>query len=207
MTIKVFTSFSGYDSQCLALNRLAANNEQWKDIAGYEGQYQVSNYGRVRSIPHKTAITLPNGTTYLRSQKGSVLKPRKDRDGYLIVNLSNNSNTHKVHRLVAQAFCSGYSPEKQVNHKDENRENNNANNLEWCTSEYNNRYGKHLQRSGIKHRKKIVQCLLNGEEINIFEIIKAAEQYLNITGASTPICRCCKGNYKSAYGYKWRYEQ
>lgn len=198
--LRVFTSFSGYDSQCLALD-----NEQWKDIVGYEGQYQVSNCGRVKSLSHKTLITLPNGTKYYRTFKGRILKTKKDKYGYLFVSLNNGNNTYKVHRLVAMAFCEGYSYNKQVNHKDENKENNCANNLEWCTSKYNNQYGTHAQRSGIKHRKSIIQYSIVGECLNVFESLKAAEQYLNIKGASTPICRCCKGIVKQAYGYKWKY--
>lgn len=108
--------------------------EVWKAIDGYEGLYQVSNLGRVRSLDR-----IKNNHFY----KGKVLKELKDRDGYSIVNLygCKISKTHKVHRLVALAFVANPKNLHQVNHIDENKGNNAASNLEWCTPWYNLTYG------------------------------------------------------------------
>lgn len=101
--------------------------EIWKDIKGFEGLYQVSSYGNVRS--------------YYRG--GRILKPKKDKDGYLEVCLrkNNKSKYFKIHRLVAFVFIENTDNLPQVNHIDENKMNNNINNLEWCDCYYNINYG------------------------------------------------------------------
>ena len=110
--------------------------EKWKHIAGYEGLYLVSNLGRVRNAE-------------------KVLKPTLNSKGYERVGLHKNGRlkTVYVHRLVAEAFVP--NPEKlpQVNHKDENKRNNHADNLEWCTPLYNNTYGKKNERANETRRK------------------------------------------------------
>ena len=108
--------------------------EIWKDIRGYEGLYQVSNLGRVRSLDR-----IKRGAHY----KGKILVLSKDKDGYLIVGLhdSKRSNTYRVHRLVAISFIPNPNDLPEVNHIDENKENNNVNNLEWCSTKYNLTYG------------------------------------------------------------------
>lgn len=115
--------------------------EQWRDIDGYEGMYQVSDLGRVRS---------------LKFGKVRVLKGTKNSDGYLIVDLlRGGKRTRKsisVHRLVAQAFIPNYDDSKTVvNHKNEIRTDNRVDNLEWCTIQYNVTYNDiHLRRSNSK---------------------------------------------------------
>ena len=113
--------------------------EIWRAIEGYEGLYEVSNTGRVRSVDRY--VKYSNGRIHLH--KGKVLRPIKDRDGYLQVNLcySGRINSIKIHRLVAQAFIPNPDNLPQVNHKDEVKTNNNVDNLEWCDSKYNNNYG------------------------------------------------------------------
>lgn len=103
----------------------------WKDIPGYEGKYQVSNTGEVRSLNY-------NGT-----RKSKVLKQGTDKDGYKRVHLYKNgkNKNYLVHRLVAQAFLPNPNNYPIINHKDENPSNNYYKNLEWCTYEYNNNYG------------------------------------------------------------------
>lgn len=196
-TLRVFTAFSGYDSQCMAL-------EEWRDVKGFEGQYQVSNIGRVKSLTRTAQVRLPRERSYIRRYKGCLLRQKTDKDGYLLVQLG-KSYTAKVHRLVASAFIENPNNLPMVNHKDENKKNNNVKNLEWCTPQYNNNYGTHCLRSGIKHRKKVLQMSMQGVLINMFDSLKDAEAHLGISGASTLICRCCKGKNKSAYGYKWEY--
>ena len=110
--------------------------EVWKDIKGYEGKYQVSNLGRVKSLPK---YTYPRGYPQLRKEK--IMKPSyvgKDRN-YLALKL-NDGKQYKVHRLVAEAFIPNPDNLPMVNHKDENPTNNCVDNLEWCTNSYNVKY-------------------------------------------------------------------
>lgn len=145
--------------------------EIWKDIAGYEG-YQISNHGRIKSH-FKTA---------------RILKPYLNTDGYL--NIDIKKKQYKVHRLVAEAFIPNPENLPQVNHKDENKTNNNVTNLEWCTAEYNINYS---------HSKQII-CIETGQT---YSSIKDAALQLNLN--SSYISNACKGRYKTAYGYHWRY--
>ena len=112
--------------------------EEWRPVVGYEGLYEVSNTGRVRSVDR----------FYYRLHKGKVLSPTKDRYGYLTVTLNCNgkSKTIKIHRLVAQAFLPNPDNLPQVNHKDEDKTNNNVTNLEWCDAKYNVNFGTRQER-------------------------------------------------------------
>ena len=112
--------------------------EEWRPVVGYEGLYEVSNTGQVRSLDR----------FYYRLHKGKVLSPAKDRYGYLTVTLNCNgkSKTIKIHRLVAQAFIENPDNLPQVNHKDEDKTNNNVDNLEWCTAKYNVNFGTRQER-------------------------------------------------------------
>lgn len=151
-------------------------NEVWKDCKGYEGIYQVSNYGRVWSV---------------RSQK--YLYGSKDKDGYLRVNLTAKNGKIKlerIHRLVAIAFLENPFNYPQVNHKDENKSNNRVDNLEWCNAEYNNTYSK----------GKKVYCIELQKE---YSCSQGAMRDLGVDGSD--IRKCCKGQKKSAGSYHWRY--
>lgn len=114
-------------------------NEEWRPIEGYEGLYEVSNTGRVRSLDMYVKI----GYGSYRLHKGKVLSPGKNKDGYLLINLHCNEKNKKclVHRLVAQAFIPNPDNLPQVNHKDEDKLNNRVENLEWCDAKYNINYG------------------------------------------------------------------
>lgn len=156
----------------------------WSDIPNYEGLYQISNTGLVKSFYHN---------------KSKILKPGVDRDGYLLVVLCKNTThtTHKVHRLVAQAFLPNPDNYPQINHKDENKQNNMVDNLEWCDNKYNNNYG-------IKNdwnKKAIIQTTLDGNYIQEWECIQAAAHALNINHSH--ISQCLHGKRKQAYGYCW----
>ena len=111
--------------------------EEWRPIEGYEGLYEVSNTGRVRSLDMYV-----KGKGY-RLHKGKVLSPAKNKNGYLKVNLHCNGKrkTITVHRLVAEAFIPNSDNLTQVNHRDEDKTNNNVENLEWCDVKYNLSYG------------------------------------------------------------------
>ena len=105
--------------------------EVWKDISGFEGRYQVSDAGRVRSLDRKVHGVSKAGRVYPRKVRGAVLRPGACR-GYLIVNL-HPTGTIAVHLLVARAFVGGCAPGLEVNHKDGDKHNNAAANLEWVT--------------------------------------------------------------------------
>lgn len=114
--------------------------EVWKSIKGYEGFYEVSNFGRVRSLPRKTKSNV---------LKGTVLKPNVTPFGYLQVMLcrEGKGKQHKIHRLVANAFIPNPDNLPEINHKDWNTSNNNVDNLEWCDRQYNNAHRSVCQRA------------------------------------------------------------
>lgn len=146
--------------------------EIWRDIAGYEGKYQVSNLGRVRSLQyHNTKGIMRIG----------YLKPATDGCGYLRCALSKNNKlaTFKVHRLVASAFIDNPNNLPQVNHKDGDKRNNNVGNLEWCNNSQNQ---LHAYATGLnphhmpKHYPTIVVNNDTGEVMR-FECTKFASEY------------------------------
>lgn len=168
--------------------------ELWKDIDGYCGKYQVSNFGRVRRVGKR------------------ILKPQERSHGYLSVWLydgHNNAKQVSVHRLVAQAFLSNPNAFPEVNHIDENKQNNNVNNLEWCSHKENSSHGSRGKRIGERNRngkksRPIAQYTLNGELVRIYPSLAEASR----NGyASGNISKCANGhpNYTHAYGYKWQY--
>lgn len=182
--------------------------EEWRDIEGYEGLYQVSNFGRVKSL-----------SRYAR-MKGNSAREVKERilkldnvNGYRAVGLSINGHVHtyRVHRLVAKAFIPNPHNLPYINHKDEVRSNNKVSNLEWCTPLYNNLYGTAIERKKEKLKycnhsrsaRKVAQYSLDGKLINVFESI--AEAYRK-TGARHIASVCCgKANHRTAGGYIWRH--
>ena len=181
--------------------------EIWKDIKGYEGIYQVSNLGRVRSLDRVTERGW--------KKKGILLKPRLKRDGYVDVHLSfkGKDQSLKIHRLVAEAFMP--IPEElkkwygtqylQINHKDENKQNNCVDNLEWCTAQYNSMWGTKRERQKEKIKKSVMQYDMDGTFIKKWDSIKDAT-YSIVGHNSGRIIDCLKGRSTSAYGYKWKYE-
>lgn len=125
--------------------------EIWKDIKGYEGYYQVSNLGRVRSM--NRIIKRSKGSFYTR---GKLLKLYIGKDGYISVMLYKDglNKLFRVHRLVAETFISNPNDYPIINHIDENKINNHINNLEWCTYQYNNTYGTKIQQLSNKKKGK-----------------------------------------------------
>lgn len=179
--------------------------EIWKDIKGYEGLYQVSNLGRVKSLEHWS-----NSDNYKKMYTGKILTGILVKtNGYLKVTLSKNGKTNQlqIHRLVAEAFIPNVNNYPVVNHKDENKLNNCINNLEWCTYKHNNNYGnrseKYSKTRKMNKTKNVYQYDLEGNLINIFKNIKEAKKNLNIFNDS--ISRCCRKIQKTAGGFKWEY--
>ena len=159
--------------------------EIWKDIKNYEGLYQISNLGRVKSL------------WYGREK---ILIPVKLKNGYLRVILCKNGilKTYYVHRLVAEAFLDNPNNLPQVNHKDENKQNNNVENLEWCTNEYNINYGTRTERCS----KKVYQYTIDNILIKKWNSIAECER----NGFKhSLIIYCCQGKRKTHKGFKWSY--
>ena len=167
------------------------NNEVWKDIEGYEGLYQVSDYGRVKRIGYK---------------KERILKPGRLKNGYLQVILYKNGkqNHFLVHRLVALTFISNPNNLPEVNHKDEDKTNNKFENLEWCDRKYNINYGTHIQRRSEKRSKPVIQYSKSGEFIKEWKSVIDVQIQFGYYHSS--ISRCCNEKRKSAYGFVWRYK-
>ena len=119
--------------------------EIWKPVKGFEGYYEVSNLGRVRSIDRVVVDTVRNCERLL---KGNVLIQKDNGNGYKNVMFCKEHKLYNkyVHRLVAETFIPNKDNLPQVNHKDEDKSNNRVDNLEWCTSFYNNEYGTRKKR-------------------------------------------------------------
>lgn len=139
--------------------------EIWKDIKEFEGKYQISNLGKVKSIDRKILQFNGFNNTY-KLYKGKILKPYISNRGYLKVILydKQKKRTVNIHRLVAETFIPNPDNLSQVNHIDENKQNNYVNNLEWCDSSYNINYGSRNEKVSIalknvpkseEHKKKI----------------------------------------------------
>lgn len=178
--------------------------EIWKDIIGYEGWYQVSNLGRVRSIDR---YVNGNGINCdFQFMKGKLRKLRKNHNGYWVVMLRKNSKAKEflVHRLVAEAFIPNPENLPYINHKDENPANPIVTNLEWCTPQYNTRYSNVIEKIVPFKYRKVVQFDLDMNEIHRWDSLKEAAKSIN--RAQQNISRCCRGRCKTCGGYKWRYE-
>lgn len=177
--------------------------EIWKDIKDYEGLYQVSNLGNVKSMG-RYKKTCGNSLYWLKER---IMKPLKSTSGYLQVGLFDRNGKCKkmfIHRLVALTFLSNTYNLPEVNHKDECKTNNRLDNLEWCDSKYNNNYGTHNDRGAIARSKPIKQFSKYG--IFIKDWINAREIERELGYKHGYIAECCKGRYKQAYGYIWRYK-
>ena len=163
------------------------NDEIWCPIKGYEGLYEVSDQGRVRS---------------LKFGKERILKPALTPQGYLIVGLCKNGEIKQclVHRLVAQTFIPNQNNLPEVNHKDEDKENNSVQNLEWCDRKYNINYGTRTDRCS----KPVLQFTKDGEFVKEWKSTKDVQR--NLGYFHNNISNCCNGKCKSSNGFIWKYK-
>ena len=179
------------------------SEEIWKDIKGFEGIYQVSNLGRVKSLERFRKGK--NGC--LASVKEKILKPELTHNGYCLIGLCKNSKIkmYTVHRLVWIAF-NGQIPENmQVNHINEIKTDNRLENLNLMTCKENINYGTGIERRGKKRSKSVLQFDLNDNLVMEYPSAMQVERELGF--AQGYICNCCNGKYKTAYGYIWRYKE
>ena len=192
--------------------------EIWKDIEGYEGLYQVSNFGNIKSLDRKV-LRKNNKIEGFWVYKGKNIKKNKGNNGYYRVNLHKDGNFEqkRIHQLVANAFlekkdfkyCDEIDKltplcELKVNHKDENKLNNYVGNLEWCTNKYNVTYGNAREKHDKKLKKTILQYDKKGNFIKKWESARDASRNLKISEGC--ISGCGNNRRKSAGGYVWRYE-
>lgn len=166
--------------------------EVWKDILGYEGKYQISNKGRVKS--------LPRNEKFCKRTEELILKTFVCGSGYQEVILTDHGKRQPmlIHRMVAEAFVPNTEGKREVNHKDGDKFNNDYTNLEWATPSENIRHSYDVLQT--KHYSRDVVCVETGE---VFGGLKeAADKY----GLQSPlIWKCCNGTQKTTGGYHWRY--
>ncbi len=169
--------------------------EIWKPVVGYEGLYAVSSFGNVASL------------NYHGTGKRRILKPRPSANGYYFVQVFKNKigKMVPIHRLVATAFVDNPNGYNVINHIDENKHNNMADNLEWCTHKYNVNYSL-KKRRGKKITKRIrpvSQISKDGDVIKVWDNLIQIKTSLNYSDWS--IQMCCEGKRKTAYGFIWQY--
>ena len=175
------------------MENLNYKKEIWKDIKGFEGLYQVSNLGRVKSLERIDALG--------HRLKEKILKPQLVRRYYRVCLCKQSiKKTYRVHRLVWEAF-NGQIPEGlQVNHINEVKTDNKLENLNLMTCKENTNYGTRNERIS----KPVLQFDLNDNFIKEYPSLTQVERELGFGQGN--ICNCCKGRCKTAYGYIWKYK-
>lgn len=184
-------------------------NEIWKDIEGYEGVYQVSNLGRVRSLDR--TYLLNDGRS--QTARGRIMSQADTKCGYKGIKLRGGGirKGFRVHRLVAQAFIPNPDNLPLVNHIDEDKHNNIVSNLEWCTHKYNTNYGSAPKKMSESHKnnpiycKPVVQYTMDGQFIKSYPSAKEAAKQIGLHAQN--IGACCRGLYSQTGGFRWRYAE
>ena len=190
------------------MENLNFEKEIWKDIPNYEGLYQVSNLGRVKSLERFRKGK--NGS--LASVKEKILKSSMLNSGYYIIGLTKQSilKFYYVHRLVWESFNGSISEGYEINHLNEKKFDNRLENLNLMTHRENINYGTGIERS-VKKRangkksKSVLQLTLDNILVKEYPSIKQVEREKGFNIGN--ICACCKGRHKQAYGYIWRYKE
>lgn len=177
--------------------------EEWRPVKGYEGLYEVSNFGRVKSLERDVKC---KGNSK-RTIKETILNPENGVKGYLRVYLYKDGKyiRKQVHRLVAEAFIPNPLNLPCINHKGETPSKNFVWQLEWCTIQYNNTYGNRIDKQKVKLFKPVLQFDLNGNFIKEYTSIKEVEIENGLNHSL--ISRCCLGKVKTAYKYIWKYKE
>lgn len=181
------------------------NTEIWKDIKGYEGLYQVSNFGRIKSLS-RTMNNRFGGEAQLKERIRKLYKYQ----GYFRVALCKNciQKSYNVHRLVAQAFIPNPDNLPIINHKDENPSNNHVENLEWCTHQYNNCYGtvrERLSKAQLNCPSKSKTVYQYDLHYNLIKVWPSAAECRRSGFSQGHICACCRGERKTHKGFHWSY--
>ena len=178
-------------------------NEIWKPVIEFEGLYEVSNLGRVKSLRYRGSHT-----------KNDVLAPVTGPHNYKQVHLHKDKeiSTRYIHRLVAQAFIPNPDGLPEINHMDENPANNHVDNLEWCTSKYNKNYGHRAEKMAAAKvgrfrgenaaKRTPVVCVETGKHYPTMRM--AAD---DVGCSYSKISLCCSGKRKTTGGYHWRYAE
>lgn len=176
-------------------------SEVWRDVVGYEGLYKVSNKGNIYSVERRDTIGRKCG--------GRIMQPVCNSYGYPHLNLYKNGvmKQKKVHRLVLEAFVPNPNNYPEVNHRDEDKANNNVENLEWCTRKYNNNHGKRTEKASQKLFKKVKAIHVETGEVLKFSSVKEA---VSKGYSRSGVSKACRGVYNTGggnlyRGHRWSY--
>ena len=172
-------------------------SEEWRDVVGYEGLYQVSDQGRVKSLERKDCLG--------RTVKERILKPGVVSSGYLMISLctGGKQKMFSVHRLVCQAFHENPDNKPQVNHINEDKADNRACNLEWCTCKQNLNHGSRNERAAKARSKPVGQYTRYGDLVKVWPSAIEVQRQAGFSQGN--VSAAARGKLKTAYGFIWKY--